>query len=144
MGELNGRRFEDRVVLIAGAGHGIGRQLALDFATEGALVGINDLEAARARDTADEVATTGGRSVALPADIRSAEQVDGRRYRWSRSRPDAQSATVDGSMELAMATQIVVPGPMVELSGAAVGAVTPGELVAGRAPTTARCGAAAL
>ena len=40
----NGTSFANRVVLITGAGSGIGRQMALALAGEGALVGALDLK----------------------------------------------------------------------------------------------------
>jgi len=70
-------RFQKRTVLISGAGHGIGRQIALDFAAEGAGVGVNDVDGERASAVAAEIAGAGGRSLALVADVRSAAQVEG-------------------------------------------------------------------
>lgn len=69
-------RFQERTVVISGAGHGIGRQIALDFAAEGAQVGVNDVDGKRASAVAGEIAAAGGRSLELAADIRSAAQVE--------------------------------------------------------------------
>lgn len=68
--------FYDKTALITGAGHGIGRRIALDFAAEGASVGVNDVSSERAEAVAAEIAAAGGRSLALGADVRSAQQVD--------------------------------------------------------------------
>ncbi|MCY3867507.1 MAG: SDR family NAD(P)-dependent oxidoreductase [Chloroflexi bacterium] len=70
------KRFHNKTALITGAGHGIGRRIALDFAAEGARVGVNDVSSERAKAVAAEIAAAGGRSLALGADVRSAHQVD--------------------------------------------------------------------
>lgn len=69
-------RFNGNTVLVTGAGHGIGRQIALDFAAEGARVGINDISEQRAKAVAAEISAAGGESLALVADVRSANQVE--------------------------------------------------------------------
>jgi len=66
-------RFEGKVALVTGAGHGIGRAIAVRFAREGAQVGVNDVDAARAEDVA---AAIGEQALALPADVSRADQVD--------------------------------------------------------------------
>lgn len=64
-------RFENQVVVVTGAGHGIGRAVAERFAREGARVAVNDLHLARA----EEVARAAG-GIAVAADVSDKAQVD--------------------------------------------------------------------
>jgi NAD(P)-dependent dehydrogenase (short-subunit alcohol dehydrogenase family) len=67
--------LDGRVALITGAGAGIGRATALLLSRAGAAIGVNDIDAERARSTADEIMAAGGRAAVLHADVTDAEQV---------------------------------------------------------------------
>jgi NAD(P)-dependent dehydrogenase (short-subunit alcohol dehydrogenase family) len=69
-------RLEGKVALITGSGRGIGRAMALVFASEGADIAINDIDLASAEDTAQEVWRYGRRVIAIKADVGDANQVD--------------------------------------------------------------------
>ena len=49
------KKFDNKVVVITGAGSGIGRALALDFAGRGARLALSDINEAGLAETVDAV-----------------------------------------------------------------------------------------
>jgi 3-oxoacyl-[acyl-carrier protein] reductase len=70
MGKLDGK-----VAVITGGGSGIGRGVAKLFASEGASVGIFDLNPANAKVVADEIAAAGGKAAIATGDVSKEEDV---------------------------------------------------------------------
>jgi 3-oxoacyl-[acyl-carrier protein] reductase len=72
---------EGKIALVTGASRGIGREVALTLAREGASVGINHFpdpeQTALARKVLDQVRQLGAKAVALPADVSDAAAVGG-------------------------------------------------------------------
>jgi NAD(P)-dependent dehydrogenase (short-subunit alcohol dehydrogenase family) len=67
--------FKGKVALITGAGNGIGRAAALQFAARGASVVAVDLDAAAAERTAATVQQQGGKALAHTADVTKSAEV---------------------------------------------------------------------
>ncbi|HWT20147.1 MAG TPA: SDR family NAD(P)-dependent oxidoreductase [Variovorax sp.] len=68
--------LEGQVALVTGGGQGVGRQICIELAAEGARVIVNDLFPDRAQAVAKEITDAGGRALAAPADITQADEVD--------------------------------------------------------------------
>lgn len=62
-------RLENKVVLITGAGSGMGREIAQLFAREGARLVLNDLVPETLEETAQLVIEAGGEAIALPGSV---------------------------------------------------------------------------
>jgi short-subunit dehydrogenase len=68
--------WTQKVVLITGASSGIGRALALELGKRGARLGLTARRAPELSKVAEEVSRAGGQALALPADVRSAGEIN--------------------------------------------------------------------
>ena len=68
--------FTGKVVVVTGAGSGIGRASAVGFAADGARVVVNDVNAETASATVELIESAGGDAVAHPADVGDSAAVD--------------------------------------------------------------------
>jgi (3R)-3-hydroxyacyl-CoA dehydrogenase / 3a,7a,12a-trihydroxy-5b-cholest-24-enoyl-CoA hydratase / enoyl-CoA hydratase 2 len=77
-------RFDDRVVIVTGAGQGLGRSHALDFARRGAKIVVNDLGGAAtgggastsvAQGVVDEIKAAGGEAVANTDSVEDGDRI---------------------------------------------------------------------
>jgi NAD(P)-dependent dehydrogenase (short-subunit alcohol dehydrogenase family) len=100
-------RLKDRIPVITGAGRGIGRDIALAFAKEGAHVAIAEVDPPTAVSTADEISKAGPKAIAVPTDV---------------TQPDEIARAVDATMKefgridiLVNNAMKVVPGRLEEL-----------------------------
>jgi 3-oxoacyl-[acyl-carrier protein] reductase len=67
--------MKDKVVVITGAAHGIGRATAAVFSSEGAIVVLADVDHAAAEEAARQIAAGDGNACAIACDVSQGESV---------------------------------------------------------------------
>ena len=67
--------FQNKTILITGAGSGIGRATAIVFAREGANVVCTDLDIEAAERTSNQVIQMGSKAIHLQCDVTNRKQV---------------------------------------------------------------------
>ncbi|MCM2504022.1 3-hydroxybutyrate dehydrogenase [Aureimonas altamirensis] len=69
-------QLEGNVAIVTGAGSGIGRQIAMAYAREGARVAVSDIDAGAAARTVEAVAAAGGEALAVTMDVTDERAVE--------------------------------------------------------------------
>ena len=67
-------RLKEKVAIVTGGGRGIGKAIALTFASEGATVIVTARNTSKLEDTVGEIQWRGGKATAIPMDIRDEKQ----------------------------------------------------------------------
>ena len=70
------QRFKDKVVIVTGAGSGIGRATAIAFAREGAQVVVADIIEADGRESLSIITAASGKAIFTAVDVGKAESVN--------------------------------------------------------------------
>ncbi len=68
-------RLKGQVAFVTGAGRGIGQAMALAFGSEGAIVGVADIDPATAKSTVGEIEKSGGKARAFAIDVSRRDDV---------------------------------------------------------------------
>lgn len=68
-------RLDGKVAIVTGSGRGIGRAVAIAFASEGAKVTIAELDLEPAEEVVNEIKSRGGLAIAVPTDVSNRESV---------------------------------------------------------------------
>lgn len=68
--------FQDKIVLITGAGSGIGQVAAQSFAQEGATIVVSDINVAGGQETVALIEEAGGTAVFIKTDVTQFEEVE--------------------------------------------------------------------
>ncbi|MDL2295663.1 SDR family oxidoreductase [Lachnospiraceae bacterium OttesenSCG-928-E19] len=68
-------KLQGKTAIVTGAGKGIGREIALGLASEGALVVLVSRTKSDLDKVAEEITQAGGKSISIPKDLTDSEQV---------------------------------------------------------------------
>ena len=68
-------KLKDKIVLITGGGSGLGREMGLTFAGEGAAIAVNDIRPESAHNVVSEIERAGGKARPFVADVSSSAAV---------------------------------------------------------------------
>ncbi|MDE1193280.1 MAG: glucose 1-dehydrogenase [Arachidicoccus sp.] len=68
-------RLKDKVVIITGAGSGIGKEQAILFANEGAKIVVADLHEEAIKGTVDEIIKNGGDAIGVKTDVTNDQDI---------------------------------------------------------------------
>ena len=71
------KRFQNKTVMITGAGANIGKEIALSFAREGANVIVCDYKEENAKKTVEEIRSLGVEAMPAVCDVRDREKIFG-------------------------------------------------------------------
>ena len=69
-------RFKKKVVIVTGAGSGIGRETAISFAKEGAMISLNDINLESIEKVAKEIRSLNTESIILHGDATNEQRVE--------------------------------------------------------------------
>jgi len=69
-------QLKNKVAIITGAASGIGKQIAIEYARQGAKVAIADLSLDAGNAVAEQIVAAGGSAMAVVMDVRNQDQVD--------------------------------------------------------------------
>lgn len=67
---------KNKVVIVTGAGSGIGKATATHFAKHGAIVVVSDINLEKAKEVADKIVTNGGKALLIKANVIKFEDVE--------------------------------------------------------------------
>jgi len=67
---------KNKIVIVTGAGSGIGKATAIHFAKHGAIVVVSDINLESAKKVAEEIVTNGGKSRPIKVNVAKFEEVD--------------------------------------------------------------------
>ncbi|WP_380182666.1 (S)-acetoin forming diacetyl reductase [Kalamiella sp. sgz302252] len=67
--------MKSKVALVTGSGQGIGKAIALRLAKDGFAIAVADFNEQTARQVADEIASAGGKALAVTVDVSKRDQV---------------------------------------------------------------------
>jgi len=76
LNKIYGMKLEDKIVIITGAGSGIGAATAKLFGTQGAVVVVSDINLGAAQKIVDEIKKEGGKASAIKTDVTKFEEVE--------------------------------------------------------------------